>query len=264
MTKRVCSFCGIKLSSSNRAKEHVIPEWLLNLLELRHDEKHIGSRKLPSGEVIAERSFGAREIKYGLVCAGCNGGWLSALEVVVKEIFSRLFTMKPLSLGKEDCSSLAIWAYKTAILLALTADQDRKSLIRPKALSELYETRELPKTADVGLLLAIPSPNKKAETIIHAPEFIDQGPFSSSRDHFGQLVNESLGYATMLQFGHVVLRIINIDPRHRWKILDMNSAPQLRLGTITESTSFAWPPRVWLGKKLYDLAAGIKFSLRGI
>jgi hypothetical protein len=264
VNKKTCSFCEAALTNASRANEHVIPEWLLNLLEIKRDERHIGSRKLPGGELVAEREFGARDIKYGLVCKGCNSGWLSRLETATKQIFLRLFVMGPLSLAQEDCALLAFWAYKTAVLLALTADESRKSLVRPSLLPELYRNQRMPDTADVALLLAIPAPDRKAQTIIHQPEFIDQGPVSASRQQFADLARESNGYVSILQFGHVALRVIDIGPRHRWKILDMKSAPQVRLGSVQESVRPPWPPKVWLNKPIIEFASDIKFSLRRV
>jgi hypothetical protein len=262
MATKTCSFCAIQLNRKNRANEHVIPKWLLDLLEIKREEKHIGSRKLPDGEILTERSFGARDIKYGLICKACNNGWLSDLETTTHSIFSRLFEMRPLSLDKIECSNLAFWGYKTAVLLALTADQERNQLIRSNLLSDLYQARILPKTAHISLLLAIPAPKRKAETIIHQPEFIDQRPLSISREQFSRLATESLGYVVMLQFGHIVLRVIDIEPRRRWKLLDINMVPHISLSEGNGDTNLKWPPAVWLEKTLYDLASSVKFSLR--
>jgi hypothetical protein len=172
--------------------------------------------------------------------------------------------MQPVSQSKEDCDLLAFWAYKTAALLALTADDSRKSLVRPNLLPELYGNRRIPDTADIAILLAIPAPDRKAKTIIHQPGFIDQGPIAATKQQFEELVRESNGYVSILQFGHVTFRVIDIWPRDRWKILDMKSAPQVRLNTIQTPVELAWPPLVWFRKPIIELATDITFSLRRV
>ncbi len=264
MAKRLCSFCGGALSNADRSIEHVIPEWLLNLLEIRRDEKHRAYAQMPSGEILTQRSFGARQIKYGLVCTRCNTGWMSELERAVQRVFTQLFTMTALSLTAEECSHLAFWAYKTSALLSLTADESRRGLIRPGTLAQLYAERKLPNTADVGMLLAIPEPDLKARTVIHQPEFIDQKPVAASRHEFGELVKGSSGYVTILQFAHVVLRVADVTPRHRWKIVEERIAPQVRLCRAQTTIAIPWPPKALARRTAYDVAKDIKFSLRSV
>lgn len=231
------------------------------MLEIDREERHNSSQRLPEGTVIAERTFGARNIVYGAVCTTCNNGWMSHLEGQSKPIFERLFRVQPTEISGGEARTLSRWAYKTSVLLALTADETSKKLVSVDTLSEIRTAVGTPYHVQVSLLLAIPSVIRKADTIIHVPGFIQTEPVNFSRNQFGDLVNATAGYVVMLQFGHIVLRVTSVNPREAWQMMDENRTPFYSL-TSEKPSALDWPPKVWPGKKLLDLAHGVVFRLR--
>jgi hypothetical protein len=65
-----------------------------------------------------------RTKKVRVVCAGCNNGWMSALENVVKPILTALITSQPCALTPNDLDVLARWV----ALKAMVAECDVREL----------------------------------------------------------------------------------------------------------------------------------------
>ena len=258
--EKTCSFCGVSLTRENRANEHVIPKWLLKLLEIERDEQHTSSIRSLEGQVVFQKSFGATNIVFGNVCKECNHGWLSALEADVKIIFERLFKCQPTALTNTESQLLGLWAYKTALLLTRTADEARKNLVRDEALVNLFNTKAVPADAHVSLVTSITDPLRKAHVHIGQPEFRQIDATKASKEEFTALVNSSLGFAVHMQFGPIFLRVISITPRKKWKMNDQNINRFHVLGP--EGGNIHWPPEKWLDKSFDDIALGIYFELR--
>ena len=110
-----CWFCGS--TSGTRSKEHIFPQWLL-----RHygamDERvqPVRISMALGGALASERP--ARPLRShvnGEVCAKCNNGWMSALEVSATPILTQLPRSGPIS--EEEALILARWFAKTAVNL---------------------------------------------------------------------------------------------------------------------------------------------------
>ena len=79
---RLCGFCrgpGVN-------KEHVWPDWLRKIIL---DSRAMGGQKafhaqIERGGSTSEFKNPSLEIKVGMPCSSCNGGWMSALENQVK------------------------------------------------------------------------------------------------------------------------------------------------------------------------------------
>jgi hypothetical protein len=93
-TKEACVICGGSLEGKNRAKEHVVPDWLqkeFGFADDRADPRLLGPRHAVAGfdvnapaEPIVlkrERRHSYQSLLAGNICADCNNGWMSQLEV---------------------------------------------------------------------------------------------------------------------------------------------------------------------------------------
>jgi len=104
---RWCLFCNRRATS----KEHVWPLWLLERL-----------RRAPMATIHSERGDGTRnrwsgkEVTAKFVCAGCNNGWMSELENVVKPVVEPLLLDHNVGLDRPAQTVLAAWAVKNAMV----------------------------------------------------------------------------------------------------------------------------------------------------
>jgi hypothetical protein len=115
---KACIFCDVKLSKSNRSKEHVIPQWLLDFMKIT------GSKIQPThysekGNIYSTRNHTLDNLLAGNVCEPCNSGWMSQLETDVMPILKALITDKRavVDLNDEERQILGRWAAKTAFSL---------------------------------------------------------------------------------------------------------------------------------------------------
>ena len=85
---RLCGFC----SGEGVNKEHVWPDWLRKIIL---DSRAIGGQKafhaqIERGGSTSEFKNPSLEIKVGMPCSSCNGGWMSALENEVKPFMATM------------------------------------------------------------------------------------------------------------------------------------------------------------------------------
>ncbi len=114
MTKRKCLFC----SNGANSKEHVWPQWILQVLPARRPVR----QRLGTGKEVSYSG----EFKLKGVCTTCNNGWMSELETEVKPILSPIVQDLSIQLEIEDQKKLALWAFKTAIVLEGTKERSMK------------------------------------------------------------------------------------------------------------------------------------------
>lgn len=110
-----CWFCD--RAAGTRSKEHIFPQWLLRHYDAMDERVHPIRVSLPLGGVVASER-GERPLRAhfnGEVCAECNNGWMSALEVAVAPILTRYPRQGPIS--GDDALVLAQWFAKTAVNL---------------------------------------------------------------------------------------------------------------------------------------------------
>jgi hypothetical protein len=92
----------------------------------------------------------------GAVCLKCNNGWLSELETEASHLVGPLILGKPTSLTTEHQMLVALWSYKTVLLLQMMrAKEDRP--IPTRRFREVFELGRPP--ADVRIWLGQPNGN---------------------------------------------------------------------------------------------------------
>src|SRR4051812_14785329 len=152
---RACLFCGCPLTSV-RAREHVLPQWLLQHLEAR------GHRALSysTTDEFTHRSQSAAAFVEGRVCASCNNGWMARMEANIKPLLIRLVDGKQnvKDIDTTDMELLARWTAKTGLMLQTSGFgnfQPAAGIFRP-----LVDGQLPPQMHAVGLshVAAIPAP----------------------------------------------------------------------------------------------------------
>lgn len=143
-----CVFCR---KTRKRAKEHIWPKWLQEAVEggtnLRA-ETHYAI----SGGVVNQRTLQNESLVLGQVCMDCNNGWMSKLEREAIPVITSLLSAQPLlgtALTVDHCSTLARWAFKTAIVRNLGTNY--RKLIPPHHFTAAFDRRLLPPHTFVDL-----------------------------------------------------------------------------------------------------------------
>ena len=115
-----CVFCGVPLAASHlqqkdsRTKEHVYAKWFREAVV----NKEIKLFTADANSTILHNKKRLAKFWNDSVCADCNNGWMSRLEVDVDRVFERLTTGTDISaLSSSERDVLARWAGKTAIVL---------------------------------------------------------------------------------------------------------------------------------------------------
>jgi hypothetical protein len=134
--KRECLFCGGLCNS----REHVIPEWLSKMMEIRDfafQPAHFTDRKgLQLRPPIKCEHFRTRQ-----VCKTCNSGWMSDLEgwakanigTAVAPGFS-LDAMNQLLVGDAELVLMIRWLLKTAVIFELASPRGDLQAVNPELL----------------------------------------------------------------------------------------------------------------------------------
>lgn len=128
---RTCVFCG----TASVTVEHVWPQWMRSLPPVAEivnarliPQEILRTRVLPANvlgfpvtlhERVGSTNPKASDLKIKRVCATCNNGWMSALEVRVQPIIRKLIPDGPVRLSAREQQTLATWAVKTTMLYTL-------------------------------------------------------------------------------------------------------------------------------------------------
>lgn len=99
---------------ARKTREHVFGRWVMKRLPkdvLVFEPHRAGPFGLDHSDVRGPMALDA--LKVGRICAGCNGGWMSALEVDA----DRILFGGDRDLDAADARRLAHWAIKTAVVL---------------------------------------------------------------------------------------------------------------------------------------------------
>jgi hypothetical protein len=116
--QKTCMFCNTLLTKVNRSKEHVMPQWLLDYLEIRN-EKIQPTHFSATGETKSIRYHTLEGLLAGQVCEKCNSGWMSILEQSAIPILKSLIDgdITVIDLNDNERIILGRWTAKTAFTL---------------------------------------------------------------------------------------------------------------------------------------------------
>ena len=148
-----CIFCGRK----GRSREHVIPRWLDG--PLRASQRAVPGSPLtnrytpPPGSDIDLREWSSDrpELVTTSLCAACNNGWLNATETGVRPFLEPMIVGRPVRLDSAAQKTVALWAYKTALLMQLVRPAEVRVVPRERY-ADLHADRRPP--TDVRIWIA--------------------------------------------------------------------------------------------------------------
>lgn len=117
MSERICLSCEKPIV--DRAKEHVIAEWLLRALDVQYEAVTHAVANGSTDQVQSTRVFTFDAFREGRICEGCNGGWMKDLEDEAKPLLIPLMNAERgvSSLDEKECLIVARWTAKTAAVL---------------------------------------------------------------------------------------------------------------------------------------------------
>ena len=104
-----------------RTREHIFPKWLVKFMGIGRlsvrSEHYVRAETTIERKDVRDASPLART--EGRVCAACNNGWMSALEVAAMPILKPLIdgTTNLYSCRGDEARTLGRWAAKTAYVL---------------------------------------------------------------------------------------------------------------------------------------------------
>ena len=116
---RACIFCDNPLTGV-RAREHVIPKWLMEYLGLGEEQLYLAVAQSADDVVLESRHHNAERFVEGRVCEDCNNRWMSALETEAMPILKPLMdgTLPLLRISNAERAIVAKWATKTAYVIS--------------------------------------------------------------------------------------------------------------------------------------------------
>jgi len=111
---KTCIFCGMDMSGK-RAVEHIVPQWLIDHLDVRRKEIAPALHEAETGMLVGRRQHTVSRFLAGSVCATCNNGWMSTLEIEAKPILTRLVRdpTQLVKLTETERRTISRWAVKT-------------------------------------------------------------------------------------------------------------------------------------------------------
>lgn len=232
---RVCVFCGGSLGK-NRAKEHIFPKWLqeryqiagLQLDIVLHTEPR-KKRPLTFGSYLS-----------GFVCKQCNTGWMSRLEsrTFIQPVLIPLIdgTFAQGRLEWYQCDMLALWIYKTALMIQSVAlggvyvPKEHFTAINP------YGRFSIPK--DVWICIA-ESRNEFGFSWLQSRNwktFPSDIPLDDAKAVFER------SYKISMRVGHLLARV-HYFPEPEWDVTDyLYLDDSIRYICPLLGESVTWPP----------------------
>jgi hypothetical protein len=160
---KTCIFCK---SEEEITKEHIFNKWYRELNEiplssLDHLSYKHNSKRIVGGEdfkdvVIEKKSYREHSINTlvnGSVCRKCNILFLNSIDEKAKGVVTKILKSKAKNfpMSQEDCTNLAMWAYKTVLTLTNTKTINYRKLIPNEAYEDFYLTKRVPEDVVISL-----------------------------------------------------------------------------------------------------------------
>ncbi len=117
--KRLCLSCGESIRGNGiRAREHVIPSWLLQ--EWNISKEVLSNFWAEPNKTTLVRKQVMNSFVEGRFCAKCNNGWMSRLETAAMQLILDLADARinPVNLDEGQRKIVARWAAKTVVVLS--------------------------------------------------------------------------------------------------------------------------------------------------
>lgn len=134
----ICAFCR---TTGKLTKEHIFGDWLTRIGLDMDPVAHSAGPLNRIGRRLGESPPFRRTVRD--VCAACNNGWMSQLEVVAQRVLKPFILGEPGQIERADLGAVTSWIQKTALtaMLASTVEERASGYGLPQ--SEYYGLWEL-------------------------------------------------------------------------------------------------------------------------
>lgn len=116
-----CPFCG---STGKLTAEHVLGNWLSRIGLDLEPVPHGAGPLNRVGQGLGVRPPFRQTVR---VCAECNNGWMSRLEVVAGRVLTPFILGEPGQIEAQDVGAIAVWLQKTALTAMLVSSEDQRN-----------------------------------------------------------------------------------------------------------------------------------------
>lgn len=229
-----CAFCRREVSL--KPPEHVWPDWIR-----KHQPDHGRSARQrlsvshKTGRAYDIENFKASERKMEIVCAQCNGTWMSDLESLASPILGPMIEGNPSRLRVKQQAIVAFWALKTVMMLQFTRPKHQQAI--PAAhFDYVYQRRKPPPNCRIWILGFTGEPYNSS--------FAIQGHELMARVKVDPLPPERMNaYTATLGINHLVFELVgyvvpgefNVVPQDHWTDYRRHIWP-------TYGGTLSWPP----------------------
>ncbi len=235
-----CVFCGV---DGPLSREHVWPEWVRPYLSPEEPGTHTRT-VIRAGEPEQQRTYssGPASITVRSVCASCNNGWMSDLEVAAKPHVLRMILGKPTSLAGGVRDTVARWAVKTALVTG-----SRFEPSAPAAFYRNFYENGTPSKRERVWLGAFP------HRAVHTSDWRPMSIYNNDESQ----PESSNGYQAVMSVGHLAIWAIGWSDRKPdfGPILDTYGMGLVRVWPPDPRRPTRWPPRPALTLKGLDQLA---------
>jgi hypothetical protein len=145
---RQCAFCG---RVGPLTQEHMWPDWLKTVFpDLGPPTHRFGLVGDDASWVEERRPAFSRRAK--IVCAECNNGWKSRLEIAAAPLISPMLTAeRKVTLNADEQATVALWVVKTAMTIQLSHPTRRIIGIPNDHYRSVNRDRHPPETTQVWI-----------------------------------------------------------------------------------------------------------------
>lgn len=216
---RRCFFCP----SNADSREDAWPRWITSQFKGTQPSKFHAER---GGVKLKSWSVYQPELAVRCVCQSCNNGWMSQLEVQVKQFLQPLLIGKSCELDTLGQTIITRWSLKTAMVLEALDQVDKR----------VYSQAERERLRSIG---AIPW-----RTSVWLALSVEPSWFMSNKNrHVSAGDTQSiLGASFTMAFAHVVLQVLTIRVPEDVGI-NARVTANVRRGPWDRATIQIWPPR---------------------
>jgi hypothetical protein len=234
---RTCLFCAARPTTD----EHLIARWIGRMYARQATVSHsITASGLARTRVEGGVTFQLRRV----VCAACNGGWMSALHREAKPLIEAMINGDRVVLGPSYQALAVDWSTMLAMLAEWCDDegpgpfftQDQRVVFRASCLARLAADRPLPTLGRALWFGACP----KGSRVWLSQKYLRASTTpKDSGAHFG--------HSLTAMFGHLVLQLVSVVPDPNLALaIDRRDAELFvwrdRL-VRARAMPVAWPPR---------------------
>jgi len=229
-------FCGNPANS----KEDAFPLWLNEIGPGEGDLTHARS-----GGSWNTRGF---DVKVRQVCSGCNNEWMSEMESRTKPLLVPfVLATRTAPIAPREQISIATWAFKTAIMLAL-AHPIEEPFVPLEDYSRFYIERKPPANTWIWVAGLVPIEGEVVRVAWSQPRQLKYTL------HRKGVCREKYGYRLAFSVGSLVIEVIREPIRGK---LERPREARDMFTRIRPVSPGKWPPGLWLSPAgLDDLVEG--------